>query len=117
MVVKYGVTRTVYVFKHFVVKIPNCTNYYTFLCGLRANQSEYNWWISLKKTQYEKLIAKVFFNLFGFLLIMKKADDVFRYYEHKDWEVHKIDYKNITTDIKSENFGTIDGRLVLVDYA
>jgi hypothetical protein len=118
VVIKHGVTRTVFVFNKFVVKIPTMRfDHEAFLDGMCGNWRERTIWKDAPRAS-RQFLADVYFCLpFGLLLIMKKAkrwDDVenlkiARFFESCDF----ISGADVSA---GGNCGTIEGRLVLFDY-
>lgn len=136
---RQGSTRIVFVFKSFVIKIPNfLKGYNLFLRGLFSNVQERK----ASKANYfipkGESLAKVLFSCpFGFWLIMEKAitvEEILRkhYNEHykPTWErfcdleenfYRVIEYKFrkdefMLWDLRINNWGFIGNRLVKVDY-
>lgn len=115
-----GATRRVFVFKTFVIKVPNTQEYKLFLHGILAN---------LQEKVFSRInrpdLAKVkFCGKLGLFLIMERAEtlDVI----NLDWLKFKEDleeqYKNdemkefMLSDAKPCNWGYIDNKLVKIDY-
>lgn len=111
-----GITRLVFVFKKFVVKIPNFTYEHDhFLIGCRANWSERKCWQQWKGN-YEvrnMLCPSLFCSWFGLIQIQARA----KIMERDLYEVELIPFGDLTRDTKKENFGYYKGRIVCVDYA
>lgn len=113
-----GVTRLVFVFEKFVVKIPNFSCQHDhFLIGCVANWSErkqWKHWRKVKSQRTEMLCPTIFCSWFGLIQIQRRvkilSDDSFLTPRQVD------SFKDITTDIKPQNFGFYKGRLVCVDY-
>src|SRR5665647_112728 len=111
--IKLGSTRRVFIFKTFVIKIPNTKEYRLFLYGLLANTQE-KVFSSLKRCD----LAKVkFCDKLGLILIMEKTEEI---EENIDWLKFKEDleekYKNdnmkefMLSDAKPTNWGYIGNR-------
>lgn len=113
-----GITRIVFLFGNFVIKIPNFTVHHRhFLQGCYANWSErttYKYW---KKYNYKELYQLVcpsyFCSWFGLIQIQKRIRVLDR--ELTKDEVYM--FRGIAgQDIKKENFGYYHGRIVCLDY-
>lgn len=129
-----GITRIVFVFKNFVVKIPRFTySWEHFLKGLIANMHEGKTWKYCKYSKQDrKLLCPVIWHSWGgWILIMKRAD-VKRHMEevyalpplpegtdsekelqarYKKW----ID-EGFGGDDKCDSYGYIGNNLVKIDY-
>lgn len=106
-----GVTRLVFIFKDFVVKIPNFTCQWNhFLSGLIGNMEEFKTW---KYNKSELLCPILWASWGGWILIMKRVE-VCTYED-------EIDYTPWVTagfggDDKPDNYGYLDNKLVKIDY-
>lgn len=115
---RQGITRLVFVFDSFVVKVPNFTcQFRHFLTGFNCNRSESGQWKRACKIKKELLAPVMFCSWFGIFLVMKKAE-VF------DWGTGygQIDYTiwddaGYGGDHKPQNYGLYEGRMVKIDYA
>ena len=119
MKIERGCTRIVFVFKKFVIKIPNLlVQYDHFLYGLLANLQEKNMYGKHKD------LAKVFYcNKLGIFLIMEKAEVVSNDIDIGEFcDLLTDKYKDdklkefMLSDWKPSNWGYIRGRLVKIDY-
>lgn len=115
-----GVTRIVFIFSNFVIKIPNFSNCHQhFLQGCYANWSERQFCKSFKDIEpKENFIWKVapsyFCSWFGLLQIQAKCEPKLEHLTKEEMEF----YKDVSgTDNKKENFGWYKGRIVCLDYA
>jgi hypothetical protein len=130
MLIKRGATRIVFIFRKFVIKVPNFTySYRNFIRGILSNIDEDRTW-RWNSGKYENgkshLLCPVIFSLWGgWLLIMARADvlkwsgDV-RALPHTDNpnDVYKEWIEaGLGGDDKADNYGYYKGRLVKVDYA
>lgn len=133
-----GVTRVVFVFKNFVVKVPNFTySFENFLRGMLSNIHERNSW-RYNKTYPDKLelICPIIWASWGgWVLVMKRADVEKWLHEVRlmppienpeDWYCQKVNndklYKKwidagFGGDDKADNYGYFENRLVKIDYA
>jgi hypothetical protein len=115
-IAKTGVTRTVFIFKNFVVKIPNTRHsWHNFICGINANINENNSWKynSFYPEKISLLCPIIWASWGGWIVIMKRAEvcpnetDI----NYDIWQ------RNGFWDNKPENFGWYKGKLVKIDYA
>lgn len=115
-----GATRIVFIFNRWVLKIPNPTKgWIPFFSGFLANYHEgCVWFGSYNRVADEKtmLCPVLKFDLSGFWLVMRRAETIDPA-EIDDYDTFYQPYEKITRDLKLENFGRLDGRIVLVDYA
>ncbi len=129
-----GITRTVFVFKTFVVKIPKIRyGYRNFLRALLSNIDEGNIWNNLKYTpeidRYGLFCPVIWHTKTGFILIMKRADverhceemvSLLEMEESRREALQKYYKKWIDQgyggDDKPDNYGYINNKLVKVDY-
>lgn len=120
MRIKRGATRIVFIFKQFVIKIPNIQEYRLFLNGLLANLQEKEF----SKMNRSDLCHVKFCTKFGLILIMNKAEELD--IKNIDWLIFKEQleskYENdqmkefILSDSKPSNWGYINNKLVKIDY-
>lgn len=133
---RQGGTRTVFVFKNIVIKIPNMTySWRNFLRGMIANIDEGRAWAF---SEHKELLCPIrWYSFTGLVLIMEKADVELHYNEvkilfnvnyydtpvvlkmKKDWreDFYKEWISKGHDDIKPDNFGYYKKRLVKIDYA
>ena len=117
MIDSRGVTRLVFVFKHFVIKFPRLDHGHTnFLCGCLGNWKERQFYKKFKNILYltdrNLVIPSIWCSWFGLFQIQKRAQPLNRELTPK--EIYR--FKNICTDIKKENFGIYNGNIVCIDY-
>lgn len=134
MIIRKGCYRRVCIFDKFVIKFPRFKIGKNFLLrwiiGYLSNTSESYCYKSSKKIcsdskdqlDFDALykLCPIYFNFFGFLVIMKKANPL-----------SEEEYSNLLKDIKNynkcnfvyiwdnkiENFGKINDKIVIIDYA
>ena len=110
-----GTTRIVFIFRRFVVKIPNFTySQQNFLKGCLANYNE-RWFCRKFKgiEDFESLvIPSTFCSWFGIILIQKRAATIIDKSMLKDLD----SFRKVCDDIKPQNFGMYKGRIVCIDY-
>ena len=112
--IKYGTTRTVFLFRNLAIKIPNHVEWRLFLHGLLANMQE----TKFSKTGWPELCPILFSIPGGFLNIMKRARPLTReefFSLNVDEWREKEDYI-VPCENKLDNFGCLDGRIVTIDY-
>jgi len=119
MIIKSGITRIVFVFKNFVIKIPNFNySHHHFLQGCYANWSERKYYKNFKSTDYEENMVEhvapsYFCSYFGLLQFQAKCEPKLEDLTEEQKEFFK---PLCSTDNKKENFGWYEGRLVCLDY-
>ena len=114
----HGSTRNVFIFKHFVIKVPTIQEYRLFLNGLLANLQEKQW-----SGHHPDLAKVIFCTKSGLFLIMEKANVIStavdtasfqamieRHYQNDDLRAFMI------SDAKPSNWGYIGVHLVKIDY-
>jgi hypothetical protein len=117
---RLGATRLVFLFKNFVIKIPNLNEYKLFLNGILANLQEK----VFSKMNRPDLAKVMFCGKLGLFLVMERAEEIdcksINWNEFKE-QLEK-NYKNdemkefMLSDPKPSNWGYINGKLVKVDY-
>lgn len=119
-----GVTRLVFVFNRFVIKVPNFTNkWFHFLMGLTSNINENQTW-KYNSGKYESgkshlLCPVIWCSWGGWILIMKRARLISESYWHtlsmeKDFKEHLEFFPG---DDTMSNYGILDDRqIVKIDY-
>lgn len=115
MKIKYGITRIVFVFDNFVIKIPNFKCYHLhFLQGCYSNWSERNFNKTFKNTEFIDLVVpSLFCTWFGLVQIQRKVEILDR--ELTDAEMKKFETV-CSGDFKPPNFGFYNNNLVCIDY-
>lgn len=109
--IKYGTTRTVFVGKTRVYKLPYLFSWEGFLKGLLSNMQERYFYDGMKD---DRMCPVIFHLPGGFLVVMPKADDITRE-EFSGIDV-KNDFWSIPVENKMDSFGKYCGRIVAVDY-
>lgn len=112
MKISQGVTRIVFIFNRFVIKIPNflCQHSH-FLQGCYANWSERQY---CKNSLDITMISYSYFcSWFGLFQIQAKCEPKLE--DLTEVEIIKYDHLH-AGDYKKENFGWYKGKLVCLDY-
>ncbi len=117
MKTSFGVTRIVFIFDSFVIKIPNYHYSHShFLQGCCANWSERNickMFKPMRDSFFDLLAPSLFCTWFGLLQIQKRTLPL----ERDLTDEEKEQFKDFCgTDNKKENFGYYQGRIVCHDY-
>ncbi len=116
---KRGTTRICFLIGNYAIKFPRLfylsqgIKWKVFLRGILANIDEHFWWKCAY--QREKLCPVIWKSPLGLVLVMKRATPLTT--SEYDKELFKKNFANLPLDNKCENFGKIDDRIVLVDYA
>ena len=106
---KFGCTRIVILTKRWALKFPMFGSWSLFLQGLLGNCHEYHWW---KWTNHDVRLCPVkFYVPTGVLLVMPRAKMITTS-QMPDLE----ELSGLPTDYKTENFGLLAGRVVMIDY-
>ena len=105
-----GITRTVILIRSWAIKVPTLRyGWRMFLSGLLANLQERQWWGWWPNNP--RLCPVLRSSRLGFWLVMARTEDI---------EEHEMpprgEYLDLPLDYKADNFGRIDGRIVLRDY-
>lgn len=111
-----GVTRLVIIVGNWAIKIPNFTCQHNhFLLGCYANWTERHYTKTFEGFSefIDKVSPTVFCSYFGLVSIQRKVTVLDR--DLTDDEQYY--FRKQTTDIKKENFGFLNGKLVCIDYA
>lgn len=111
-----GVTRIVFVFDKFVIKIPNFLYQHNhFLNGCYANWSERRYCKIFKNLpeHYDLVCPSYFCSYFGLIQVQARCQELDR-----DLTVHECTkFESVAShDMKKENFGWYKNRLVCLDY-
>lgn len=102
-----GTMRRVFVLKNIAIKTP--LNFKGYL----ANINEIHNWYKYKLYR-EHLCPIIFHDLLGFVVIMKRVQPV---YDLDEYDISFMDYTiPVFNDIKTNNFGLLDNKLVKIDY-
>lgn len=111
-----GATRLVFVFRHFVIKVPRLNYGHTnFLHGCLSNWKEREFYKNFKNiptTHKDLIIPTLWCSWFGLFQIQRRAEVLSR--ELTKQEIRK--FKKVCTDIKKENFGVYEGKIICIDY-
>lgn len=112
MKISRGATRIVFIFKDRVIKIPNfLDSWMGFLYGFIGNMLEADTW---RSTHDARLCPVLAASRYGFWVVMRRADPI----HPDDFEfLEDSRYSEFTQDLHESNFGIVDNRFVLIDYA
>ncbi len=115
---KRGTTRVAFLIGKYAIKIPrfwhtsNGHRWKIFLRGILANIDEDYWWKYSK--QKDKLCPIIVKGPLGLFLIMKRAKELT---EDEYNNINLLDFSGLPLDAKLVNFGKINDKILLVDYA
>ncbi len=109
-----GCSRIVFFIGKYVIKIPNfLVCHLHFLQGCYGNWSERQYYKSIKNIENSLVAPSLFCFYFGLFQIQLRCIELDR--DLTSQEVDK--FKDICFDIKKENFGYLNNKLVCFDYA
>lgn len=118
--IKTGSSRKVFLIGKYAIKVPNCYSHKTFLNGCRDNWSERNTcryfkgvYTSMGIDLTELLVPSLFCSWFGLIQIQLRVELLTR--ELTSNEVEK--FGGVCSDLQSNNFGFLKGKLLCFDYA
>lgn len=109
-----GTTRRVMLIGRHAYKFPSIASWPLFLYGLLANMQE----VQFSKAGWPELCPVVWSVPGGLLVVMRRATPL----TAEEWAALDVDRWSVTEDYtvpvedKRDSFGTLDGRLVAVDY-
>lgn len=125
-----GAYRTVFLLNNYVVKIPkgyreflgkdyNSYKKYSwiyFIEGLKSNKKEINNWRNYKNLR-NIMCPITFHDIFGLVLVMRRAESLTcdKFNEANDL-ISKYRNHPIFEDIKKDNLGVLNNKVVLIDY-
>jgi len=116
MRISYGSTRTVVLVGNWAIKLPTTVEWRLFLLGLLANMRERQFYTVL--SWRHKLCPILWSIPGGWAVIMRRAriltDEEFIAMDLRDWATDEDGV--IPCEQKSDSFGYIGKRLVIVDY-
>lgn len=115
-----GITRAVLLIGPYAIKFPRWRyGWFKYLCGLRSNMIE--WQFRDMADEYH-LAPTIWHIPGGFMNVQRRCEPL----SYEEWLAiccdnycHPMDhewYGMQSIDFKHDNFGTIDGRVVLLDY-
>lgn len=122
MIRSNGVTRIVFEFDKFVIKIPNFKySWMHFLKGLIANMNENSIWKwqahPNNETARPDLLCPVLWaSCGGWILIMQKAVRCEWINDESQWNYKEWIDAGFGGDDKPDNYGYLNGKMVKLDY-
>ena len=119
MLVRRGITRTVWLTRHHAIKVPSLRRYgrgrggvlWSICNGILANQSEHRWWIN----SHDPALCPCLHSWFGGIVNVYPrcdpiGDDYAGPWPEPQWP------GPMPGDHKPDNYGRLGGRLVRIDY-
>lgn len=105
-----GITREVLLVRRWAIKVPKVRyGWRYFLHGILANLQEREWWREWSNN--EQLCPVLRSSRLGFWLVMPRTEDV-----SDDELPPRETFVDLPMDYKADNFGWLNGRIVLRDY-
>lgn len=123
MKIERGTTRTVFLVGGYAIKIARIWHklpqhrWKMFLRGMLANMDEYFCYKFSPIDKKKKLCPVKFISPLGLILVMKRAEKCSEEEFNKEAKNFFHSFAGLPLDAKIENFGIINGELVLIDYA
>lgn len=121
-----GITRTVIITRRYAIKIPSFRTYgdgfagmlWSVCRGILANQSEAMWW---KHSPPDTPLCPVLRSWLGCLINVYPRCRPFEVSAERELEMHNREWFPVemdpqASDNKPENYGWLNGRVVLLDY-
>lgn len=107
---RHGHSRDVILFGSWAIKIPKTAyGWKGFVKGLLCNMNEVTWW----RLTEERRLCPVRFSLpGGLLLVMDRAEPLSEAGDYSGF----YGFHGLPVEKKVESFGTLDGRVVAIDY-
>lgn len=110
---KKGCTRIVFRLGKYVIKIPNfLVEHRHGLQGMYANWSERQTTKRYGSYYRDKISPTIYSSWFGLFSIQRQVEELTRHLTEDEVEY----FKDLTSDIKMQNFGYLEGKLVCIDY-
>lgn len=123
-IIRRGISRTVILIGKYAIKVPSLRTHgdgirgsiWSFARGVVANHSEITWY------QYDvkNLCPILWHGLFGLVIVMPRCEQyiVDDKTEEKMYtgDFCPVDFDILITDNKPENYGILNGNVVMVDY-
>jgi hypothetical protein len=110
-----GVTRRVFLFGRWAIKVPAPWRWQTFLWGLLANMQER----AFAAAGWPELAPVLWADRWGFVLVMPRltplTDAEFETFDYAGF-VNRSDGSVVPVEEKSDSFGRLNRRIVAIDY-
>jgi hypothetical protein len=121
--IKHGCTRTTFLLGNYAVKVPMIfSEFRMFLLGLIHNQEEKRW----SRPEYHQHLNPVLFSVAGgWLNVYRRAealtDDQFTAFDYHYFTNYACRVGGECVNLgfvehKQDSFGTVDGRILAIDY-
>jgi hypothetical protein len=129
--IKTGVTRNVILIGKYAIKIPSCKSYRCFLNGILGNEQEAHW---SKAFKWTKKLCPVLWSSWGYSIVIMPRIKVLTDEECNNgflqkWLdtnsfnnidefilIEKVEEEKFPVEKKSDSFGWLNERLVIIDY-
>lgn len=129
MIIRRGITRTVVLTRRYAIKLPSLRRYGSGLAGLLwsvsrgilANQSEAEWWHNAMPDQ-KPMLCPVLHSWIGGIVNIYPRCEPYTVDEVTELAMFTREYRPLPDldpqpgDVKPDNYGWLDGRLVVLDY-
>ena len=119
-----GISRTVFLIGKYAIKIPSLRAYgegvkgrvWSFARGIVANHSEITWF----NYDARNLCPILWHGFFGLVIVMPRCEPYLVDTETEErmftGDFCPVDFDIMITDNKPENYGVLNGRVVMLDY-
>lgn len=122
-----GITRIVFLTRRHAIKIPRLNyGWRLFIDGIRANLNEVELWRIAQVpgnqvTRVRRYLCPIVWSSWGgWIVVMKRAEPIVMttHASYQNFAIRRafLEMEKIVGDHKDDNYGTIDGEPVMVDY-
>lgn len=120
-IIRHGITRTVILTKNYAIKLPSLRAYgdglagvlWSICRGILANQSEAQWWRNSMQRQF---LCPVLHSWLGGIINIYPRCQPYTVEDDRQMKRPIPELMPQPGDDKSENYGLLYGRLVILDY-
>jgi len=108
-----GATRIVLLTDNYAIKIPNfLSGWKLFVKGILANLNEREFW-TVADPRYKQWLCPIVWGSWGaWIVVMKRANRK----PDMDPRLAFKELEHVVGDHKEDNYGMLDGRVVMIDY-
>jgi len=127
--VAYGLTRTVFLTAHYAIKVPRLRPHgygltgllWTLARGILANQGEADWWSWARHTPDAGKFCPVLASHLGGMVNVYRRCEPYQVSAEVETAMFERTFRPLEItpqpgDCKPDNYGWLEGRLVVLDY-